>query len=718
MTVHQNGDKSKRLDYAQWFARIGITVFIVEPGGKRPLGGNSWYLRQTVDPDQVAEWFETTKNANYGLHMGPEYVAIDLDLKPGIDGVAEFQKICTENGIDDFLTGLNTLTIATPGGGYHLIFRVPFPCANANRFPKGIDVRGAIGYIVGAGSQDSRGTWEIVNKAKIAPCPDWLLPFLKEPGTKDPSAHIPLVELDLPENIEQARLWLQEAKPAVEGENGDDHTYEICCKLRDFGLSEGGALDVLIQSGWNDRCDPPWENDELEKKIENSYEYGQNRPGCAAESLQLARIIACRPDDDYGLTPEKIHEMFHPLPPRLIVDNTSPPVDSEVPSDVAESDADEGYYFPAYMESELDSIPDPDFLIDQNVGEASTHMVFGPSGALKTFYVLDQALHGVTNRVWAAKTEHSFPGFKIKRPLRVAMIVGEGARGMKRRIRAWKLRHNVNKDLMFLVLPIMPVFKFPTEREKLVRTIKHHLGTCDLVIIDTAMRASSGLNLMDPTGARDFLDTLDDVSGRLDGAAMTFVHHTGKDIGKGALGADYLKAHVDYVDFIECVHEAPGERIIKVQNHKAKDGEKRADMWFKATQQDIPVKGASVPVRSLVLERHGKVPPKSFASGAVSKADQRVNEVRAALVDLGADGKQILNAVLANKIIHMQIDNDPDLATKTEPHDRERMERSERTLLRRQGRSGLLGEFVAGSVDVSDIAWHLPGSKPATVARD
>ena len=59
-----------RLEWAQWFARKGITVFIVESGGKRPLGGHSWYLRSTTDPDQVAEWFAVTDNCNYGLWLG------------------------------------------------------------------------------------------------------------------------------------------------------------------------------------------------------------------------------------------------------------------------------------------------------------------------------------------------------------------------------------------------------------------------------------------------------------------------------------------------------------------------------------------------------------------------------------------------------------------------------------------------------------------------
>lgn len=312
MTVSEMQQMSKRLACAQWFARKGITVFIVVAGSKSPLGGYSWYTRSTTDPAQVAEWFAATPDCNYGLWMGPLYVVIDLDVKPGVNGIEEFTNICSKHGITDFRLEIPTLQIRTPGGGYHLFFRVPFPVANANRFPAGIDVRGAIGYVVGAGSCDSRGEWEVVDPSMpIMDLPEWLFPFLREPGQRDPNRHTPLVELDLPENIEQANEWLQGCKPAIEGENGDDFTYEICCKLRDFGLSEGAALEALTESGWNSRCEPPWDLAALEKKIENSYQYGQNRPGVASESLQLTRLLAAqvgRPE----ITDEKVAEMFHP----------------------------------------------------------------------------------------------------------------------------------------------------------------------------------------------------------------------------------------------------------------------------------------------------------------------------------------------------------------------------------------------------------------------
>ena len=290
--------KRTRLERVQWLVseHKGLVAFEVEAGSKRPKGGSSWYLRQTNSPDQLAAWAEETPDANFGIHLGPHHVVIDLDLKHGINGIAEFTKICAENGIDDFQLEIQTLMVRTPGGGYHLYFKTPFPVANTNRFPDGIDVRGAVGYVVSPGSQDSRGEWEVVDESMpIMNCPEWLLPYLKEPGKKDANHHVPMVELDLPVNIAQAREWLETAKTATEGDGGDDHTYDVCCTLKDFGISEAEALNVLEESGWNQRCSPPWDAGALEVKIANSYEYGQNRPGIRADSRMMDYLVAARP---------------------------------------------------------------------------------------------------------------------------------------------------------------------------------------------------------------------------------------------------------------------------------------------------------------------------------------------------------------------------------------------------------------------------------------
>ena len=106
-----------RLGWAQWFCEKGITTFIVDANSKRPLGGTSWYIRNTTDPEQIAEWFDMTPNCNWGLWLGSEYVAIDLDVKhdtEGVTGIAAFDAICRENGIENWLLEFETLMVDTP----------------------------------------------------------------------------------------------------------------------------------------------------------------------------------------------------------------------------------------------------------------------------------------------------------------------------------------------------------------------------------------------------------------------------------------------------------------------------------------------------------------------------------------------------------------------------------------------------------------------------
>ena len=87
-----------RLEWAQWMASKGITAFIVDANSKRPLGGNSWMLRNTTDPQQLADWFDMTPDCNWGAWLGPEYVVIDLDTKcdtDGSTGIAAFEASCS-----------------------------------------------------------------------------------------------------------------------------------------------------------------------------------------------------------------------------------------------------------------------------------------------------------------------------------------------------------------------------------------------------------------------------------------------------------------------------------------------------------------------------------------------------------------------------------------------------------------------------------------------
>jgi len=117
-----------------------------------------------------------------GLPVGAQgLVVIDADRKTGgPDGVAAFNALCVEQGIDQ-----NTFfVVETPSRGLHFYFATSIPYGNSSgSLPDGIDVRGKGGYVIAPGATlpDGRsyrhiyGSWE-----SIPPLPDALARFLRE----------------------------------------------------------------------------------------------------------------------------------------------------------------------------------------------------------------------------------------------------------------------------------------------------------------------------------------------------------------------------------------------------------------------------------------------------------------------------------------------------------------------------------------------------------
>ena len=77
---------------------------------------------------------------------------------------------------------------------------------------------------------------------------------------------------------ERARRYLARVEPAVAGQHGDLHTFRVCCRIvRGFGLTDAEAAAVL--DDWNNRCDPPWTDRELQDKIASARRYGREPIG-------------------------------------------------------------------------------------------------------------------------------------------------------------------------------------------------------------------------------------------------------------------------------------------------------------------------------------------------------------------------------------------------------------------------------------------------------
>jgi DNA primase RepB-like protein len=75
-------------------------------------------------------------------------------------------------------------------------------------------------------------------------------------------------------NLERALRYIDRVPPAIAGQHGDVHTFQVCCRLvRGFALDDHEALTVL--ETWNPRCVPPWSDTELRDKLRRARKYGR-----------------------------------------------------------------------------------------------------------------------------------------------------------------------------------------------------------------------------------------------------------------------------------------------------------------------------------------------------------------------------------------------------------------------------------------------------------
>ena len=64
--------------------------------------------------------------------------------------------------------------------------------------------------------------------------------------------------------------FLNDTPPAVEGCDGDLHTYKTACRGRDFNLSPQKTFELML-SYFNPKCLPSWEEKELWIKVKSAY---------------------------------------------------------------------------------------------------------------------------------------------------------------------------------------------------------------------------------------------------------------------------------------------------------------------------------------------------------------------------------------------------------------------------------------------------------------
>lgn len=143
-------------ELAQAYAKAGLYVFPLAPREKRPMAGSRGFKDATINPEQIAAWWEQYPDMNIGIATGTVsgILVVDVDAhKGGMETLAKLGLV-------------PTLTAITGNGGRHIIYAIPAGVnikSACERWP-GVDIKCEGGYIVAPGSIHPNGNhyaWEL-----------------------------------------------------------------------------------------------------------------------------------------------------------------------------------------------------------------------------------------------------------------------------------------------------------------------------------------------------------------------------------------------------------------------------------------------------------------------------------------------------------------------------------------------------------------------------
>lgn len=211
----------------------------------------------TTDVGVIRSWWQRWHDANIAVRCDRLFV---LDVDP-------------RHGGDQYLRDLEiqhgelpaTKRILTGGGGWHWYFAAPSRKWRKQIAP-GIDVQAGRGkYVLAPPSNHLSGRlYQVDLEAPIAAAPPWLIEAATAPATPPAPVGRPVTCDSLIER--RVRAYLGRCPPAVSGQGGHAHTFLTAQHVvRGFALDDGTAYTFL--SEWNARCEPPWSEDDLRRKI-------------------------------------------------------------------------------------------------------------------------------------------------------------------------------------------------------------------------------------------------------------------------------------------------------------------------------------------------------------------------------------------------------------------------------------------------------------------
>lgn len=279
------------LETALYLASMGFYIAPLKPNSKLPSG--PWTMQSTINPITITGWFKDEfmgwdPEINIMIDTGKSGLCvIDIDNKGEKEGTVHWRELMSDP--------VPTFTVETPSGGYHLYYTASGFANTAGKLAADIDTRAEGGYVVAPSSTIDGVAYTITDDSRVVELPLFIAEKLSAHRIKTRETGTIYSEND-EGDLDWAISFLQNHEPAIEGAGGDNHTFITFCKLKEHGIGQDKALELVLEH-WNDNCSPPWDYDDLEKKCDSAYRSAQNATGVKSAMAEF-RVPTIEPAVD------------------------------------------------------------------------------------------------------------------------------------------------------------------------------------------------------------------------------------------------------------------------------------------------------------------------------------------------------------------------------------------------------------------------------------
>lgn len=245
-----------------------------------------------------------------------------------------------------------------------------------------------------------------------------------------------------------------------------------------------------------------------------------------------------------------------------------------------------GTWFDVLTEEEFHALPPASFMVQDVLPYEGVCMVYGQSGAGKTFLVLDLIMHLMNGSSdWFGNQIHD-------RPAGVLYVVLEDASGVGNRGKAWKQNHATPAKNVHYITGQQLNLASTEHVDGIISAALRTVGKGCMVIIDTQAQATVGSEEQSAKEMGVIYSNLHKISRAVGGIVMP-IAHSGKDDTKGARGSS---AQYAACDVVMSVKDQGGARAWSIEKSKLDVAGKPGHFTLERTViGKHPVTGADLP---------------------------------------------------------------------------------------------------------------------------